>query len=152
FINEAFAQRARMTDDLLGLGHAYEINPWIENSFLLEVAQAQLIRQIFPRSPIKYMPPTKHKTGDIFFAHVHDPMFNLATIATDQGIELLGMYTEAIHNPLLQDRYASLKSASYIHGAARALSQEIQFKEGGMVARRANEVLREATELLRDVE
>jgi beta-lysine 5,6-aminomutase alpha subunit len=152
FINEAFARRAGMPDELLGLGHAYEIDPWIENSFLLEVAQAQLVRQIFPRSPIKYMPPTKHKTGDIFFAHVHDAMFNLATIATDQGIELLGMCTEAVHNPLLQDRYVSLKSASYIHNAARALSAEIQFRPDGFVARRAALVLREAAELLRQVE
>ena len=34
----------------------------------LEIAQAQLVRQIFPRHPIKWMPPTKHKTGDIFSA------------------------------------------------------------------------------------
>jgi beta-lysine 5,6-aminomutase alpha subunit len=151
FINEAFAKRAGMADELLGLGHAYEINPWIENSFLLEVAQAQLVRQIFPRSPIKYMPPTKHKVGDIFFAHVHDAMFDLATIATEQGIELLGMASEAIHNPMLQERYWSLKCAGYIHNAARALASEIQWRPDGIVARRANEVLREATEMLREV-
>jgi beta-lysine 5,6-aminomutase alpha subunit len=151
FINEAFAHRAGMTDDLLGLGHAYEIDPWIENSFLFEVAQAQLIRQIFPCSPLKYMPPTKHKTGDIFFAHVHDAMFNLATIATRQGIQLLGMPSEAIHNPMLMDRFMSLKSARYIHHAARALADEIQFRPDGLLARRAGEVLREATELLREV-
>jgi beta-lysine 5,6-aminomutase alpha subunit len=97
------------------------------------------------------MPPTKHKTGDIFFAHVHDAMFNLATIATRQGIELLGMPSEAIHNPMLMDRFMSLKSARYIHHAARALADEIQFRPDGLAARRAGEVLREATELLREV-
>ncbi len=66
----------------MGLGHAYEINPWLEDSFLLEIAQAQLIRQIFDRHPIKWMPPTKHKTGDIFFSHVHDAMFNLVGVTT----------------------------------------------------------------------
>ncbi len=63
FINEAFALRAGLKPEQIGLGHAYEIDPWLEDSFLLEVAQAQLIRQIFDRHPIKWMPPTKHKTG-----------------------------------------------------------------------------------------
>src|ERR1700690_1175860 len=74
-INEAFALRAGLREEQMGLGHAYEIDPWLGDSFLLEMAQAQLIRQIFPKSPIKWMPPTKHKVGDIFFAHVHDAMF-----------------------------------------------------------------------------
>ena len=105
FINEAFALRAGLREEQMGLGHAYEIDPWLEDSFLLEIAQAQLVRQIFDRHPIKWMPPTKHKTGDIFFAHVHDAMFNLVGVTTDQSIELLGMFSEAIHNPLLMDRY-----------------------------------------------
>src|SRR5438876_10516180 len=90
FINEAFALRAGVREEQMGLGHAYEINPWIEDSFLLEVSQAQLIRQIFAKHPIKWMPPTKHKVGDIFFAHVHDAMFNLVGVTTNQSIELLG--------------------------------------------------------------
>src|SRR5205823_11198858 len=64
FINEAFGHRAGLRDEQLGLGHAYEINPAIEDSFLLELSQAQLVRQVFPRHPIKWMPPTKFKTGD----------------------------------------------------------------------------------------
>src|SRR3954471_9220548 len=40
-INEAMAKTALLTDDLLGLGHAYEINPAIENAFLYELAHAQ---------------------------------------------------------------------------------------------------------------
>ncbi|MCA1663857.1 MAG: lysine 5,6-aminomutase subunit alpha, partial [Myxococcales bacterium] len=63
FINEAFATRAGLPDELMGLGHAFEIDKSIEDSFLMEVAQAQLVRQIFPRHPIKWMPATKHKSG-----------------------------------------------------------------------------------------
>ncbi|HKQ68560.1 MAG TPA: lysine 5,6-aminomutase subunit alpha, partial [Polyangiaceae bacterium] len=152
FINEAFAKRAGLGDELLGLGHAYEINPRIEDSFLLEIAQAQLIRQIFDRHPIKWMPPTKHKSGDIFQSHVHDAMFNLVGIATGQSIELLGMFSEAIHNPLLMDRYLSLKSASYIFSTARHLGDEIEWKRGGIVEARARQVLGEALFLLEEVE
>ncbi len=135
----------------MGLGHAYEIDPWLEDSFLLEIAQAQLVRQIFDRHPIKWMPPTKHKTGDIFFAHVHDAMFDLVGVTTKQSIELLGMFSEAVHNPLLMDRYLSLKATRYVHGACKHLGDEIEFKRDGIVARRAEQVLDEALQLLEEV-
>ncbi|MDC3953962.1 lysine 5,6-aminomutase subunit alpha [Polyangium jinanense] len=151
FINEAFARRAGLSDEQMGLGHAFEIDPWLEDSFLFEVAQAQLIRQIFDKHPIKWMPPTKFKTGDVFHSHVHDAMFNLAGIMTHQSIELLGMFSEAIHTPLLMDRFLSLKSAKYIFGTARHLGDEIQWKPGGIVERRAKEVLHNAHELLAQV-
>jgi len=152
FINEAFAKRAGLAEEQMGLGHAYEINPRIEDSFLLEIAQAQLIRQIFERHPIKWMPPTKHKTGDIFQSHVHDAMFNLVGVATGQSIELLGMFSEAIQNPLLMDRYLSLKSAQYVFNTARHLGDEISWKPGGIVETRARKVLDEAHELLAEVQ
>ena len=148
FINEAFALRAGLVEEQMGLGHAFEIDPWREDAFLFEVAQAQLIRQIFDRHPIKWMPPTKFKTGDVFHSHVHDAMFNLAGVMTNQSIELLGMFSEAIHTPLLMDRYLSLKSARYIFDTARHFGDEIQWKPGGIVEQRAAEVLHNATELL----
>ena len=151
FVNEAFAARAGLRDEQMGLGHAFEIDPWIEDSFLLEVAQAQLVRQVFPRHPIKWMPPTKHKTGDIFQSHVHDALFNLAGVLTNQSIALLGMFSEAVHNPMLMDRYLSLKSARYVFGAARHLGDEITWKPGGIVERRAAQVLDEALACLEQV-
>src|SRR6185369_3956712 len=151
FINEAFAKRAGLAEDQMGLGHAYEIDPHIQDSFLLEIAQAQLVRQIFDRHPIKWMPPTKHKTGDVFQSHVHDAMFNLVGVTTGQSIELLGMFSEAIQNPLLMDRYLSLKSAQYIFNTARHLGDEIEWRAGGIVETRARKVLGEAHALLEDV-
>ena len=152
FINEAFALRAGLTEAQMGLGHAYEIDPWIEDSFLLELAQAQLVRQIFDRHPIKWMPPTKYKTGDIFFAHVHDAMFDLVGVTTKQSIELLGMFSEAVQNPLLMDRYLALKATRYVHSACRHLGDEIELKQDGIVARRAVQVLDGALALLEEVE
>jgi beta-lysine 5,6-aminomutase alpha subunit len=152
FINEALSHRAGLREEQMGLGHAYEIDPWLEDSFLLEIAQAQLVRQIFDRHPIKWMPPTKHKTGDVFFAHVHDAMFDLVGIATKQSIELLGMFSEAVHNPLLMDRYLALKATRYVHSACRHLGDEIEFKTDGIIARRAKQVLDEALALLEQVE
>jgi beta-lysine 5,6-aminomutase alpha subunit len=151
FINEAFALRAGLRPEQMGLGHAYEIDPWLEDSFLLEIAQAQLVRQIFAEHPIKWMPPTKHKTGDIFFAHVHDAMFDVVGVTTKQSIELLGMFSEAVHNPLLMDRYLALKATRYVFGACKHLGDEIEFKQGGIVARRAVQVLDESLALLEEV-
>ena len=151
FINEAFALRAGLKEEQMGLGHAYEIDPWIEDSFLLEIAQAQLVRQIFDKHPIKWMPPTKHKTGDIFQSHVHDAMFNLVGITTNQSIELLGMFSEAVHNPMLMDRYLSLKATRYVFNAAKHLGEEIEFKPDGRIAKRAVQVLDEAHKQLEEV-
>jgi beta-lysine 5,6-aminomutase alpha subunit len=150
-INEAMAKNARLTDDLLGLGHAFEIDPGIENAFLYELAHAQLARQLFPKSPIKYMPPTKYKSTDIFYSHCLDTMFNLASVVTSQGIHLAGILTEAIHTPLLQDRYQSLCSVNYVFHIARALGSEIEFKKSGFIARRARQVLDEAERFLREL-
>jgi beta-lysine 5,6-aminomutase alpha subunit len=152
FINEAFAIRAGLPFEQMGLGHAYEIDPWIEDSFLLEVAQAQLIRQIFDKHPIKWMPPTKFKTGDIFHSHVHDAMFNLVGVMTGQSIELLGMFSEAIHTPLLMDRYLSLKSAKYIFNTARTFADEFEWKPDGKVQRRSKEILDKTEDLLLEVD
>ena len=151
FVNEAFAKHAGVKDEQMGLGHAYEIDPSIENSFLLELAQAQLIRQVFPAHPIKWMPPTKFKTGDIFQSHVHDALFSLVGVATQQSIELLGMFSEAVHNPMLMDRYLSLKATKYVFNTARSLGDELTIKPDGIMAKRAVQVLDEALELLEEV-
>ena len=45
------------------MGHAFEMDPAVENTFLYELAQAQMAREIFPNAPLKYMPPTKFMTG-----------------------------------------------------------------------------------------
>jgi len=152
FINEQFALKAGIPEEQMGLGHAFEMNPDIENGFLLELAQAQMAREIFPKAPLKYMPPTKYMTGNIFKGHLQDAMFNLVSIMTNQGIQLLGMLTEAIHTPHLHDRYLSLENAKYIFNNARNLGDEIMFKEGGIIQTRAQEVLKKAEELLRQIE
>ncbi len=148
FVNEAFAHLAGLPDELMGLGHAFEIDKSIEDSFLLEIAQAQLVRQLFPRHPIKWMPATKHKSGDIFWSHRVDGLFDLVGVATGQSIELLGMMTEAIHNPYLMDRFIALKGADYVFRACRHLGEEINWKPNGRVVSRAQTVLAEAQELL----
>ncbi len=151
FINEAFAHRAGLPDKQLGLGHAFEIDKSVEDSLLMELAQAHLVRQLFADHPIKWMPSTKHKTGDIFWSHRVDGLYDLVGVATDQTIELLGMMTESVHTPLLQDRFIALKGADYVFTAARHLSSEIQWNPQGRIVARAQQVLGEAHALLAEV-
>ncbi len=151
FINEEFAHRAGMPDEQIGLGDAYEIDPDLEDGFLFQVAQAQLARQVFPNAPLKYMPPTKHMTGDIFKGHLIDAMFNLTSVMTRQSIHLCGMLTEAIHTPFLGDRVLSIENARYVMNTARHFGDEISFTPGGRIERRAQEVLANAEALLERV-
>lgn len=151
FINEQFALKAGIPEEQMGLGHAFEMDPSLENGFLYELAQAQMAREIFPNAPLKYMPPTKYMTGNIFMGHIQDALFNMVAIMTGQGIQLLGMLTEAIHTPHLHDRYLAIENAQYIFNNARNLGDEISFKEDGIIQNRAQEVLEKAEELLKEI-
>jgi beta-lysine 5,6-aminomutase alpha subunit len=150
FINEAFARRAGLQDWQLGLGHSYEIDPAQPETLLLELSQAMLVRRCFPEAALKFMPPTKHKETDIFFSHAYDVMADLVAVWTRQGIQLLGMMTEAMHTPLLADRYVALKSAAYIYRAARGIDAEFTVREDGKIATRARDVFARALQLLEE--
>ncbi len=152
FINEQFALKAGIPEEQMGLGHAFEMEPGIENGFLLELAQAQMAREIFPNAPLKYMPPTKYMTGNIFKGHIQDALFNMISIWTNQGIQLLGMMTEAIHTPFMADRALSIENARYIFNNMRSIGDEVEFKKGGIIQTRAAEVLEKAAVLLKDIE
>lgn len=152
FINEQLAKIAGLPEEQMGLGHAFEIDPELENSFLYELAQAQMIREIFPKAPLKYMPPTKFMTGNIFKGHIQDALFNLAGIWTGQGIQLLGMPTEAIHTPFMSDRFLAIENARYIFSAFKDIGQEVSFAKDGFIRNRAAEVLGNAYTLLEKVE
>lgn len=151
-LNEQFALLAGLPEEQMGLGHAFEINPDVKNGFLMELAQAQMAREIFPNAPLKYMPPTKYMTGNVFRGHIQDALFNVVTITTNQKIHLLGMLTEAIHTPFMSDRALSIENAQYIFNTMADFGDEIEFKKGGFMQKRADEVLTKAAELLKDIE
>jgi len=152
FLNEQFAVMAGLPEEQMGLGHAFEMSPDLPDAFLYELAQAQMAREIFPNAPLKYMPPTKFMTGNIFRGHVQDALFNMVTILTGQKIHLLGMMTEAIHTPFMSDRALAIENAQYIFRTMADLGSEIEFKEGGIIQSRAAEVLNRAAALLGEIE
>jgi beta-lysine 5,6-aminomutase alpha subunit len=137
---------------LLGLGHAFEMDPGIKNGFLYELSQAQMAREIFPDHPLKYMPPTKFMSGDIFKGLAMDSMFNFVSKATNQGIHLLGMLTEAIHTPFMMDRYIAVDNAKYIMNNMEDFYDDIEFRKDGIIVRRAHEVLDRTIKFLEEVQ
>ncbi|MDP2792202.1 MAG: lysine 5,6-aminomutase subunit alpha [Rectinemataceae bacterium] len=148
FLNERFAYAAGLSAKLMGLGHAFEMDPAIRNGFLYELAQAQMAREIFPEHPLKYMPPTKFMSGDIFKGLAMDTMFNFASKATNQGIHLLGMLTEAIHTPFMMDRFLAVENAKYVMNSMESFYDEIEYKPDGIIVRRAKEVLERTVDFL----
>ncbi len=150
-INEQFALASGMKHEKMGLGHAFEINPGLENGFLYEMAHAMLTRELFPESPVKYMPPTKFASGNVFKTHLMDAMFNFMGQLTGQGVQLLGMMTEAIHTPHLADRSLAIENAQYIFNNIRDLGNELELVPDGFISTRANEVLAQAVEFLERV-
>jgi beta-lysine 5,6-aminomutase alpha subunit len=147
-LNEFFAHEAGLADWQLGLGHAFEINPELPESFRLELAHALLARELFPAAPLKWMPPTKHMTGDVFRGNLLDGFFNLAGALTGQSILLVGMMTEAVVTPWLSDRDIALQNVRYVLTGAGNLHEDFVPAPGGFIQRRAHEVLGEAVALL----
>ena len=147
-LNERFGHEAGLQDWQLGLGHAFEINPAIPDSFRLELAHAQLVRELFPAAPLKYMPPTKHMTGNIFAGYLLDAFFNLVSVMTGQGIILVGMLSEGVHTPFLSDRDLALENVDYVRRAAGLLHEDFVPAPGGFIHQRAQQVLAESIELL----
>jgi beta-lysine 5,6-aminomutase alpha subunit len=150
-MNEFFGKEAGLADSQLGLGHAFEINPSVPDSFLLELAHALLVRELFPDAPLKYMPPTKHMSGNVFAGYLLDAFFNLCGVMTDQSILLIGMMTEGIHTPFLSDRDLALENVRYVRDAAGRLGESFVPAPDGFIEQRASQVLGESVSLLRRI-
>ena len=147
-LNEYFAKEAGLEDWQLGLGHAFEIDPDIPDSFRLELAHALLARELFPGAPLKWMPPTRHMTGDVFRGYLLDGFFNLVGALTGQGILLVGMMTEAVVTPWISDRDLALQNVRYVMNAAGNLHQDFRPEPDGFIVQRARRVLAESIDLL----
>jgi beta-lysine 5,6-aminomutase alpha subunit len=148
FINHQLALASGVPDAQIALGDAFEIDVPVRNGLLYEWAQAQLTRELFPDCPVKYMPPTRHMDGNLFRTHAADTLFNLVTVATGQGIQTIGVPTEGIFTPHVHDRVLGLQNVDYVFNAAADLGEEIEFKRGGIIQTRAQDVLAGAHQLL----
>ena len=75
----------------------------------------------------------------------------MITVISHQRIHLLGMLTEAIHTPFMSDRALAIANARYIATSMADFGDDIEFREGGIMEQRANEVLDLALDLLQNI-
>jgi beta-lysine 5,6-aminomutase alpha subunit len=148
-LNEYFGREAGLETWQLGFGHGLELNPAGPDSFLLELAQAQLVRELFPGAPLKYMPPTTRVTENVLAGCLLDAFFNLAGLMTDQSILCVGLMPEGIDLPFRADRDLALANIRYVRAAAGRLG--MSFAPDSFVVERAHQVLDEAVSLLRRI-
>lgn len=150
-MNEQLAKQTHLPEGLMGLGHAYEIDPEYPDSFTLQFAEALLSRSLFPDHPLKYMPPTKFITGDMLFAHAHQVGFNEVTYLTAQTIHLLGIMSEGSRNPHLEERRDAIRNARLVR-QSRANFASVINTAGTVVEARARLVLANTLSFLEKVE
>ena len=148
-LNEYFGREAGLETWQLGFGHGLELNLAGPDSFLLELAQAQLVRELFPGAPLKYMPPATRVTDNVLAGCLLDAFFNLAGLMTDQSILCVGLMPEGIDLPLRADRDLALANIRYVRAAAGRLG--MSFAPDSFVVERAHQVLDEAVSLLRRI-
>ena len=151
FINYHLACQAGVTDEHIGLGHAFEVDPRTENSLLYELAHACLAATLFPQCPTKFMPPTRYMDGNFYATHASDTLFNLVAVLTNQSIQTIGVPSEGMHTPQIHDRVYALQCVDYVQRATVSLSNELELNPEGFVVRRAQSVLRAAYKLLEGI-
>lgn len=150
-MNEQLALQTHLPEGLMGLGHAYEIDPKRPDSFLYQLAEALLSRSLFPEAPLKYMPPTKFIKGDIYFAHTLEANFNLVAYLTAQTIHLLGIMSEGSRNPHFAERLDAIRSAKLMRLAHHNETGIFQ-THGTIIEQRAQVVLANILSFLEEVE
>ena len=148
-LNEYFGREAGLETWQLGFGHGLEINPAEPDSLLLELAQAQLVRELFPGAPLKYMPPTTRGTQNVLAGCLLDAFYHLAGLMTDQSILCVGLMPEGTDPPFRADRDLALANIRYVRAAAGRLG--MSFAPDSFVVERAHQVLDEAVSLLRRI-
>ena len=136
-LNEYFAKEAGLEDWQLGLGHAFEIDPDVPDSFRLELAHAMLARDLFPEGAAEVDAADPAHDRRRVPGYLLDGFFNLVGALTDQGILLVGMMTEAVVTPWISDRDLALQNVRYVMNAAGNLHEDFRPAPGGFIASRA---------------
>jgi beta-lysine 5,6-aminomutase alpha subunit len=136
FLQEQWSKKAGLKDDHLILSHSFSADPGMEDGFLYELAHAQMIREIFPKALVQYVPQTKSLSDNIAFSDAVHTLSYLVGIMTQFNILKL----------------SHLNIAEYLMKSARGLGTEIHWQANGKVIRRARSVLDNTFKFLNGIE
>jgi len=143
FIEEAFCNEAQIPPEFFAVGHAFDVDPLMDEGFLHELARASLMRELYPRNPLVYLPPSKFCLNKPLSCTELNALFELSASITEQSI---------VVNPLFKDKFEMLQTAALVLKNSRTLGDEIQFYPNGKIARRSNTILENASRMLRKIE
>lgn len=135
FINEEFSRRAGITPEKISFAHIFDVDPSLDDAFLYELAHAQMAREIFPRSPLRYVRARRGNASNTLFA--------IACVITEQSIESPGA---------AGDKDLAPDDLNFILKSARHIGDDITFVPNGKITRRAQTVLENAHRHMRRME
>ncbi len=143
FIEEAFCEHASVTPELLAVGHAFDIDPLMDEGFLHELARASLMRELYPRNLLVYLPPSKFCLDKPLSCTELNALFEIAASITEQSI---------VVSPLFKNKFEMLQAAAIVLKNSRTLGDEIQFSPNSKIARRAATILENTSKMLKKIE
>lgn len=127
FLNEQFAVATEVPPELFGVTTAFAIDPAIESSALLELAFAQVVRELFLRGPV-------------FYALRGDPPASQRAL-----FHTIGVISE-VNVRLVKD------DADIFSSALHDVGDELLINPNGFISRRAHTILENAFKLLQRIE
>ena len=151
FINKALALKDGICGENLALGASFEYDPGKESSLEHEIAFACLGKQLFSDCKRKYMPPTRHLTGDIFANITIQTLYNFVSCFSGQDVHFPGMMSEGYASPMIHDRACAIQGFNYVRRAVGALPTSLELSDGCDIQRYADKILKSTVELLESI-
>ncbi len=148
FLNESFATHSHISADKIGFTHAFDCHMELEDHLLYELAHAQMIREIFPKSPTQYIPAPKMIQNPTDSQHLYT-LYTLVSMITEQSTQWAVLPHHQGSNAMVHDMKTSAHIANRTFHYAKHIGDEIAFSSNGIVARRASTVLENTHRVLK---
>ncbi|MFH1874649.1 MAG: lysine 5,6-aminomutase subunit alpha [Pseudomonadota bacterium] len=136
FLVEELAKIAGIVPEQFSIGHGFDLPLDLENGFLLELARACLIREIFPRNLTVYLAKPKSEIKEF-------SAFLFSGLISEQSAFML---------PELKNSFELLEFSRHFIKNTQTLGEEIQFDQHAKISRRAHIILENTIKALRKIE
>lgn len=140
----ALAKKAGLEDKQVTLGYSFAAEDVSEDALLYEWSELQLLREVFPFSPLQLSSNAPSEEDRLIF-------HQFSSLLIGYCIQDLGLYQAKSSSGVLYRYLAQLRYAQKFHKVARSAKEEIYFQSHGKLARQARQVFDDAVHLLQKV-
>lgn len=140
FLTESLSLAGGMAFDQIGLGHPFRWSPESEELLLHEMSGSCLIRELFPKAPLKYLPPSPDSLPEDLNPRFLQWLYHWVALVTGQEIFQV------------KDVKGDLRQLAMMKPLAEGFMDEMEFASNGKLVRRARTFLDDAFHLLQRVE